>query len=138
MEATPRIRHHDDQVAEAEGSVEVAAEYGNGISIIHQGRGTGEFGRRVTTNNHVHHNSIIYLGAYGRAGMVADFEGDHFWNDVSNRFDWNTYAVANPDRKFWGFNAGFRNWSYIQNNGVEPNGTLIIEEREPMTLSCDG
>ena len=42
-----------------------------------------------TTNNLVHHNTIL---GPGKSGTVADY-GNAFWQHASNRFDHNIYRV---------------------------------------------
>ena len=116
--------------------VEVDAEFGNGISIIHQNRHTGKYGPLVAANNTVHHNEIIHLGKRGKDGMVADFDGAWFWRDGNNQFTWNNYVIVDPKHVFWAFNNRLLTWSSIRDNGLEQHGTLTIERRQPMELSC--
>lgn len=116
--------------------VEVAAGYGNGITIIHQDRGDGEYGEYLTQNNYIHNNRIIHLGDRGRNGMVADFQQEWFKTQSNNRFDRNTYVVPKPNRSRFAGKDGFRSWEAFLENGMEPNGQRIIKQSEPMKLSC--
>ena len=46
---------------------------GNGIVLIQQNRGSGEFGPHVTTGNHIHDNIIVDHDGKGLIGGVADY-----------------------------------------------------------------
>lgn len=116
--------------------VEVAAGYGNGITIIHQKRGTGEYGEYLSQNNYIHNNRIIHLGNRGRNGMIADYQEKWFDTDSNNRFDRNTYVIPNPDLAGFAILDGFRTWKVFQENGMEPNGQLIVKQAQPMKLTC--
>lgn len=123
--------------AEVHGNiVEVAADAGNGISIIQQPRDSGLYGPHYSENNYIHHNQIIYLDSHGASGIVIDYAHKGFWKDANNIFDWNNYVVVDPRHKLWAFNGGFRTWSYMRNTELERNGTLEIERRKAISLSC--
>ena len=57
--------------------VEVAAEFGNGIGIVHQDRGKGAYGPWDAVRNDVHDNTIVHLGSHGQNGIATD-EDDAF------------------------------------------------------------
>jgi len=121
-----------------ENTVEVAASYGNGISIIHQRRGGGDHGPWITANNLIHSNRVIHLGISGHNGAVADYDEEWFWREGNNRFDANTYIVPKSDHKFWYF-RGWREkgWSGFRGEGMEPNGMLVEKISTPAGMSCD-
>ena len=66
-------------------TVQIAATYGNGISIVQQKRGDGEFGPRISINNNIHNNLIIHLGRQGRNGMAANYEREKFDKEGNNK-----------------------------------------------------
>ena len=81
---------------------------GNGVVLIQQNRGSGEFGPHDTTGNHIHDNVIVDHDSKGLIGGVADYNwsgmanGGNTWDnnqlympDVGNRFWWGgTYSFA--------------------------------------------
>ena len=117
--------------------VEIAPNFGNGITIIHQDRGSGRYGQYDTKNNHIHSNKVIHLGKYGRNGWITDFDYEWFEKEANNRFDRNAYVVPSADIKAWAIHDRWRTWEYAREHGMEANGTLVVERAEPMALSCD-
>ncbi|MPZ48150.1 MAG: hypothetical protein GEU75_02365 [Dehalococcoidia bacterium] len=103
--------------------VEVSASYGNGIGLVQQNRGSGAHGPHLTTGNYVHHNQIVYLGTRGMSGAAADYQADAMFNG-GNRFDHNTYKVADPSRIYWEW-KGMRNWDGFRNQGQEIAGAAL-------------
>ena len=118
--------------------IEVAPSYGNAIGMIYQDRRAGRPGGWPTTDNHVHDNTIIYLGPGGMGGIVADYDERNFWRHNNNRFDRNTYVVPNGRTKYWATQHGPTSWRNLQEAGMEQNGQLKVESRSPMKLSCPG
>lgn len=116
--------------------VEVAADSGNGISIVHQERGQGAYGPWQSFRNVVHDNTIIHLGSHGQNGIATDESGASFWREANNEFDRNTYVVANPGAKHWTSINRDGVWQDVGDLGLEPNGQLIAEQRTPMGVSC--
>ncbi len=119
-----------------ENTVEIDTSYGNGIGLIYQDRGTGAHGPRITANNRVHHNRIIHLGTWGQNGAVADYDQERFWREGNNLFDANTYVVPKRDFGFWNFGNRRKGWSRFRDEGMEPNGTLIIDSPTPIDATC--
>jgi hypothetical protein len=117
--------------------VEVAAEFGNGIGVIYQGRGAGEYGPWLAVHNSVRHNTIILRGRRGQNGVVTDTGDQHFWRDAGNSFDGNTYVVADRDSRYWTSDARDESWDHVREIGFEANGELIVDQRAPVELSCD-
>ena len=117
--------------------VEVAGQFGNGIGVIYQNRGTGAYGPWQAVNNSVHHNTIILRGRRGQNGVVTDTGDAQFWRDASNSFDWDSYVVADRATKYWTSNDRERCWDHVEDLGFESNGELTVEQRAPMILSCD-
>jgi hypothetical protein len=117
--------------------VEVANSFGNGISVVHQDRGAGEFGPWHAVNNYLHDNTIVHLGDQGHDGIVTDTDDDWFWRESNNRFDRNTYIVPDGSHGYWRFDDAIRAWDEIQALGYEQDSELIVERRSPMALSCD-
>ena len=102
--------------------VTVNANYGNGISLIYQNRGTGTQGPWNTTNNNVYNNTIYYSGQNGQSGMVADYNQSTAlaW---PNTFNNNTYYVQGTTHTFWVWQENYV-WTQFQAAGYERQGTV--------------
>lgn len=73
---------------------------GNGVVLIQQNRGSGEFGPHVTTGNHIHDNFIVDHDSKGLIGGVADYN----WSGVANggnTWDNNQYYMPDVGNRFW-------------------------------------
>jgi parallel beta-helix repeat protein len=117
--------------------VEVSNEFGNGIGVIYQDRGEGAYGPWRAVNNSMYRNTIIHLGSRGLNGIVTDTEDDSFWKHAHNKFDLNTYIVADPGSKHWTSNNWDQSWDDVESLGFEASGVLIVEQRTPTEISCD-
>ncbi len=102
--------------------VTVNANYGNGISLIYQYRGTGTQGPWITTNNNVHDNTVYYSGQSGQSGMVSDSDQSTAmaW---PNTFNNNTYYVPSTTYSYWNWNNAYL-WPQFQAAGFERQGTV--------------
>jgi hypothetical protein len=118
-------------------TVQIDRTYGNGISIVQQKRGEGAFGPRISSNNHIHDNLVIYLGEQGRSGMAADHDAVRFKAEGKNIFDSNTYIVPAEAQKFIEVEGRKRDWDELQAKDYEVNGTRQIGTSLPLQLSCD-
>ena len=127
-------------------TIEMAPTFGNGIGMIEQKRGNSHkgYGPWTTRNNRVHHNQIIYLGNHGLTGMVVDFRAAEFWRNNTNRYDRNTYIAADAKQILF-TNVRKRPFGTLSRDfvhkgvsipGQEANGTLTVEQRRPIKLSC--
>ena len=94
---------------------------GNGIGVVNQNRGSWQ-----SHNNYVHDNTIIFLGSSGSAGVVTDYNLDEFWVNGNNRFNANTYYVADSARRYWSWNNRHYTFDELQAQGVEANGQIIV------------
>lgn len=102
-------------------TVTVSAQGGNGIALIQQNRGSGKFGTWLTRDNWVHDNVVIYEGAPGMSGAVAD-DGEAGMVAGGNRFDRNTYKVlGDQGRFFWGREV---DWVGLRQLGQELSGLI--------------
>lgn len=119
-------------------TVEVAAGFGNGISIVSQDRGAGKLGDYKANGNNIHQNTIIHLGEHGHNGLVADANIEEFWKSNDNRFDGNTYILAEPKESIFAVNNYFADLKAARAQGFETRGTLKFVKRAPMSLDCDG
>jgi hypothetical protein len=117
--------------------VEVSESAGNGISVVHQERGDGEYAPWNAVNNQALHNTIVYLGARGKSGIVRDADEDWFWREAGNKFDWNTYVSSDAAAQHWAFDDEDREWNEVKELGHEENGEFLVEPRAPMELSCE-
>lgn len=104
--------------------VVVSANTGNGIGVVHQYRGSRNYGEWTGYNNYIHDNTIIYLGDAGDSGVVADYNSDVFWSMHGNHFDYNTYYVAD-NRTRWHWGNRDVSFAVFQDHGQEQNGQLI-------------
>jgi hypothetical protein len=68
--------------------------------------------------------------------MVVDTDEDWFWKRSHNRFDWNTYIVSDGVEEYWNVHDRGEVWAAFRRLGYERNGELVVEQREPMDLSC--
>jgi len=116
--------------------VEVSNEFGHGIGVVHQDRGEGAYGPWQATANRIHHNTVVHLSRHGQNGMVMDTDEDWFWKRSHNRFDWNTYIVSDGVEEYWNVHDRGEVWAAFRRLGYERNGELVVEQREPMDLSC--
>ena len=114
--------------------VEVSNKFGNGIGVIYQDRGEGIYGQWQAVNNAVHDNTIVHLGSHGQSGIVTDTDDHSFWKTADNRFDRNTYIVADRGNQYWTSNGRDEVWDKME--GLESNGQLIVEQRPPTELFC--
>jgi hypothetical protein len=113
-------------------------EFGNGIGVIHQDRGSGAFGRWNGSNNVVEHNTIVHLGSRGQNGVVTDANDNWFWRENNNKFDRNTYIIPDRNSEYWTSNDRDATWDGLEELGIERHGELMVEQRTPVQLSCDG
>lgn len=118
-------------------TVYVAPDYGNGLSVIHQERGTGKYGPRVAYNNNIHDNTVVFLGRNGATGIVVDYDNDAFWKENNNTFRANKYFGVVPNRGFWNLDERTRLWSYVVERGLEQGGMASDDNPGLPKLSCD-
>ena len=77
-------------------TVEVAADGGDAISMIYQDRGTGRLGPWEITKDRVYQNKIVFFGARGAGGVVADYKIDKVVKDQTNQFERNLISSKIP------------------------------------------
>ena len=117
--------------------VEISSGFGNGIGIIYQDRGEGAYGPLRAAGNSIHGNTIIHLGSRGQNGVVTDTDDPSFWQQADNRFNPNSYVVADRAAAYWTSHDRDAAWDTVQELGFERSGALIVEQRPPTELSCD-
>jgi hypothetical protein len=105
--------------------------------VIHQDRGDGAYGPWHAAVNSIYQNTIIHLGNQGQSGVVTDTGHDWFWRDADNRFDQNTYVVADPGGAYWTSHERDAVWDNLDDLGFERDGKLVVEQRAPLELSCE-
>jgi Right handed beta helix region len=117
--------------------VEIPGNFGNGIGIVHQDRGAGAYGPWHAVRNTVHDNTIVHLGSHGQNGVVTDEDDDSYWSEAGNRFDRNTYVVAERETAYWTSHDENAAWDDLGELGFESNGELTVEQRAATARSCD-
>jgi hypothetical protein len=105
--------------------VEVGSPVGNGIFLVQQNRGRGEFGAYFTVNNFIHHNEVVYLGSNGRSGAVADYAPATMFAG-NNRFDSNGYRGPGQGLARWEWN-GRLDWQGFQGQGQDVSGWFKVQ-----------
>ena len=106
-----QILIQNSQDTEVSGNVvETGQNYGEGITMIQQDRGSGAYGPYLVRNNYVHDNHITYLGSFGLTGAAADFASDLLFSS-NNRFDFNHYYAPVADGHHWVWDDAMRTWT---------------------------
>ncbi len=118
-------------------TVYVAPEYGHGISIVQQDRGTGRYGPRVSYNNNVHDNTVVFIGRKGATGIVTDYDTEAFWKESNNIFKANKYFGVAPNRPFFMLDERTRLWDYVIGHGQEQGGSAVANRKQMPKLSCN-
>jgi len=103
--------------------VEVNEDYGDGIFLVYQRRGSGRYGPYITVNNWVHHNEVVFKGNAGTTGAAADFDHETLYSG-NNRFNNNGYRVPRTDMNKWEW-RGVRNWIGFQSQGQDVAGWAL-------------
>jgi hypothetical protein len=116
--------------------IEVSGSFGNGIGVIYQDRGHGDYGPWDATNNKIYDNTIVYLGRRGQSGIVTDTGDNGIWRSASNEFDYNHYIVTSGTTEYWTTRNQDARWSEIRELGLERNSELIVAQPTPVTLVC--
>ncbi|MDX6750236.1 right-handed parallel beta-helix repeat-containing protein [Geminicoccaceae bacterium 1502E] len=117
--------------------VEVAADFGNGIGVIHQDRGGGALGPWGAAGNVIRDNTIIHLGSHGQNGVVSDTGDPGFWAGNDNVFDGNSYIVPDGRRAYWTWHDRDGRWADLGRLGLEASGRLVVERATPAPVSCE-
>ena len=120
------IQIQNSQKVEAYGNkIDITGVKGaNGIVMIQQDRGGGEFGTYTTTNNKIHDNITVSRDGNGQSGGVADFNEAGMLNG-GNQWDNNTYYMPDGDRWRWGDFPEGDTWSaYMNATTQDENSTL--------------
>ncbi len=96
----------------------------NGIVMIQQDRGGGEFGAYLTTDNTIHGNIIVSKDGNGQSGGVANHDelglltGGNIWDN-------NQYYMPDGDRWVWGDLPEPGNWAaYMEFTDQDGGSTL--------------
>jgi len=109
-------------------------EYGNGITITDQNRGSDAVGERRSFNNRVTDNSITYQSDKGGTGAASDREKPFQRNTpnavqlATNVFDANTYHFlgARGSKRHFYWDGSVLDWDEFRVSGNEKNGTAVI------------
>ncbi|MPZ98938.1 MAG: right-handed parallel beta-helix repeat-containing protein [Dehalococcoidia bacterium] len=98
---------------------------GDGIAIINQDRGDGEYGPRASANVTVSGNTVVHLGSVGHSGVVDDVGPlDPACGEAAgNRFEDNAYFLGHRSGRRWEW-CGARTWLEMQALGLEANGRI--------------
>jgi hypothetical protein len=82
-------------------------------------------------------SGAMELRGRGQNGVATDTGDARFWRETDNRFDRNTYIVADRESAYWTSDDRDAVWDDVEESGLERNGKLVVEQRAPMKLSCD-
>lgn len=105
----------------AEHNTAVVGNWGNGITVKQQNRGSGKFGPYWATRIVVDHNDITYLTPRSTTTGASEDTGK-FYGPIS--FDYNTYHDAQGGNSpHWRWNA-ILNWTQFRALGQEAHGTV--------------
>ena len=106
-------------------TVTVSAAGGDGIAVVRQNRGSGNFGVYRSENITIEDNEIIYLGNVGQSGVADDTSGNPSCQPSANvSFDGNTYRAGNLETRHWSWCGDF-DWDGFQTRGAEALGIAI-------------
>lgn len=114
-------------------TVEVASNYGDGISLIQQERGSGLYGDYLVQNNVIHHNVVKFRGSESSMGGVNDVEDTEnpafeIITNGNNIFHSNEYHFYNGDLFRWMWDTGGIDGEYdftsFQGIGQETGSTV--------------
>ena len=102
-------------------TVEVLNGRGDGIVLSNANRGSGPLGAYIAANDHVHDNTVTYMGANGYSGIVDTSVGS---TAIGNSFDSDRYIlkIGSRNSSLWMWFNGM-DWSGFQVAGQEANGT---------------
>jgi hypothetical protein len=106
-------------------TIEVHADYGNGIGVIWENRGPAYSG----DGNRVFDNTIRYHGKTGRSGAAVATDTAIGKRKIyqTNQFDRNTYYVTAPNAgKHYEWRDQEATFPELQADGQEPNGQEIV------------
>ena len=95
--------------------VVVSAGAGNGITVINQERGAGDYGPRLAVGNQVIHNTVTYEGSGGASGLM-----DTLGNATNNLFENNDYILKAGGQHFE--SRGRKTWQQFRALGNEKQG----------------
>jgi parallel beta-helix repeat protein len=96
---------------------------GGGIGLMQQNRGTGLFGAHELHDVFVHDNDIT--SAVGVTGLVQNVADDSYFTSRNNRFESNTYHVANLDAKNFHWMNASRTKAEWKSYGQDANGSFL-------------
>jgi parallel beta-helix repeat protein len=121
------IQIQNSRDVEVYGNTVDIGKRGNGITVIHQDRGTGKYGQHDAVNNYVHDNHVtMHRGGAGVSGTITDFD-PRTLRDGNNRFDHNTYTVPPSDDDHWAWVNDFFGWrDYRRKSGQDAHSDLIV------------
>ncbi|KAA1057418.1 carbohydrate-binding domain-containing protein [Azospirillum argentinense] len=122
------IQIQNSQKVEAYGNkIDITGVKGaNGIVMIQQDRGAGEFGTYTTTNNKIHDNITVSKDGNGQSGGVADHNEAGMLNG-GNVWDNNTYYMPDGDRWRWGDFPEGDNWSAYMNATTQDEHSTLSQ-----------
>lgn len=104
-----------------------------GISLIHQDRGSGDFGKWVMANSAVYDNSLTYSTEDGFAAvaLLTDIPGLDL-RSARISLDRNRYVVPSLDGAYWVWSPTRKplTWVALRARGEEHNGELSLLHRD--------
>ncbi len=107
--------------------VVIPEDRGNGIGVLQQERGEGEYGVWLSYDSRVFDNTVVYTANSGVSGASSDWQPEVFWEESNLMFDNNTYYAPIPEHGRWEFSGARQNWEGMQAEGQELNSTVISD-----------
>ncbi len=126
----------NSQNVEAYGNtINVADGYGNGMGIINQNRGSGQYGPYVSQNNYIHDNDVTFQpGSTGLTGFAADYNQAWFFSSANNLYNSNHYHLSNVASPIFQGN-GSLTWAQFQGIGQESSGSIDSAVKAPPAVT---
>ncbi|MFC7476238.1 right-handed parallel beta-helix repeat-containing protein [Dankookia sp. GCM10030260] len=119
------IQIQNSQNVEVYGNIVDMTHGGNGICLIQQNRGDGEYGPYKTINNHVYRNLVFSRTPdQGVSGALAD--DDHKGMLAgNNRFVDNVYFVPRLTDQHWAWVDDFYDWQGYQRRSGQDSTSVV-------------
>jgi hypothetical protein len=103
----------------------VGSDFGRGIAILEQERGSGAYGPWVSKNVYVHDNDMVHPTAAGLSGADNDYGNEDFFTSEWNiLFNHNRYHLASIDNANVYWRGDLQNFAEFRAFGQELAGSV--------------